>query len=546
MQTTLDPLTFTNNAYAITIGKTTNLTSVSRNFRYPSEFQVPPDSRDFITPTNPFTRFAYLYVEYFKNIYDWSDSNPLSNESMIVTLYILKGSTLELDSHYSDEWISVFSDFYLFANVICLFWDRFSPGTAGGRWSSQGVVNNGTGCLTSHITGDFAIFMDGRTADGYGLVEAATHWEREVWVSNCIGCGDESNLTVVAVLGMLLFALILLILLTYTLDESQRTQLAQNKATAVKSRYYFDGNGITSPLSIDDPVAYQFSEGQGPASTMFYHETFTRPQRLQCFIALLMGLLAVNAAVHSHPGTIQEAQDRAPGDGEGPPPAFAGGEAEFVITGLLSGLLVFPIFCGLVMMFNLRPAQVKKRLIKRAYSTKEIDKLNEQRQRLANHCLSTIHRPSSARTMLPPPGYMANPPPVSGTPGNTTLLSLPAPLPLPVLPPGMVGAQQHLQLPPMPGPGLGANLALPADASMGGTSQLPMRSLPGTGEAPDSTVGDHEMPALPHPHYVEDAKHTMAPELPGSIRQPAGGPGFGTPGGGTPPGIPGQLWLSCF
>ena len=24
------------------------------------------------------------------------------------------------------------------------------------------------------------------------------------------------------------------------------------------------------------------------------------------------------------------------------------------------------------------------------------------------------------------------------------------------------------------------------------------------------TVGDHEMPALPHPHYVEDAKHTMA------------------------------------
>ena len=29
---------------------------------------------------------------------------------------------------------------------------------------------------------------------------------------------------------MLLFALILLILLTYTLDESARTQLAQNKA----------------------------------------------------------------------------------------------------------------------------------------------------------------------------------------------------------------------------------------------------------------------------------------------------------------------------
>eukprot|EP00434_Breviolum_minutum_P005263 symbB.v1.2.004638.t1/scaffold265.1/size247395/1 len=459
MQTALDPLTFSTSAYAITIGKTTNLTSVNPSFAYPEAFQVPPDSRDFITPTNPFTRFAYIYVEYFQNVYDWSDSNPYSTENQLVTLYVLKGSTLELDEATSTDWIRVFADRSLLANVVCLWWDRFAPGTAGGRWSSQGVVNDDTGCITSHITGDFAIFMDGRTFSGYGFVEAATHWEREVWVSNCIGCGDESNLTVVAVLGMLLFALILLILLTYTLDESQRTQLAQNK---VKSRYYYDGNGITSPLSIDDPVAYHFSEGpllmlwlgtlwnvakrdHALLSTMFYHETFTRPQRLQCFIALLTGLLAVNAAVHSHPGSIQEAQEG----------------WEFVITGLLSGLLVFPIFCGLVMMFNLRPAQVKKRLIKRAYSTKEIDKLNEQRQRLANQS-----------TMLPPPGYMANPPPVSGTPGNTTLLSLPAPLPLPVLPPGMVGTHQHLQLPPAV-PGLGANLALPAVPGMSGRLPLP-------------------------------------------------------------------------
>lgn len=73
------------------------------------------------------------------------------------------------------------------------------------------------------------------------------------------------------------------------------------------------------------------------------------------------------------------------------------------------------------------------------------------------------------------------------------------------------------------------------DASMGGTSQLPMRSLPGTGEAPDSYMADHEMHALPDPHVLEDAKHTMAPELPGSIGRGPPGPGFGTPGGsGTP------------
>ncbi|CAE7270334.1 unnamed protein product [Symbiodinium sp. CCMP2592] len=298
MQTTLNPVTsrprcggftFDSSAFTITIGKTTNLSSVMPQFVFPAAFQVPPDSRDFPTATNPFTRFAFLFIEYTRNIYDWSDSNPPSSESKIITVHVLKGSTLELDNESSEEWIRVYADTSLFSNVVCLFWDRFAPGTAGGAWSSTGVVNDDTGCITSHLT-DFGIFMDGRVFNGYGLVEAAQEWEREVWVSNCVGCGGESNLTVVAVLGMLLFALILLILLTYTLDESMRTQLSQNK---VKSRYYFDGNGITTPLSIDDPIAYKFAEGalvmlwlgtlwnvakrdHALISTMFYHETFTR------------------------------------------------------------------------------------------------------------------------------------------------------------------------------------------------------------------------------------------------------------------------------
>jgi len=37
-----------------------------------------------------------------------------------------------------------------------------------------------TGDTRSHITGDFGVFMDGRVFSGYGLVEAATQWEREV------------------------------------------------------------------------------------------------------------------------------------------------------------------------------------------------------------------------------------------------------------------------------------------------------------------------------------------------------------------------------
>ena len=65
----------------------------------------------------------------------------------------LQGSTLELDEAMSAEWIrlgcpvkscpkelsalpqGVFADLSLMSNVVCLFWDRFAAGTAGGKWS---------------------------------------------------------------------------------------------------------------------------------------------------------------------------------------------------------------------------------------------------------------------------------------------------------------------------------------------------------------------------------------------------------------------------
>merc|ERR1719262_533124 len=98
-------------------------------------------------------------------------------------------------------------------------------------------------------------------------------------------------------------------------------------------------------------------------SPVFYHETFTRPQRLLCIIALLMGLMAINATVQSHPGMLQEAQ-------------------EYIIPGVLSGLLLYPVYCGLILMFNMRPASVKRKLIKRHYPTHEVDLVAQQRKKL--------------------------------------------------------------------------------------------------------------------------------------------------------------------
>ena len=56
--------------------------------------------------------------------------------------------------------IRIFADMDLYASMICLFWDRTLPRTAGGGWSPRGLLNDGRGCLTTHLS-DIGLFLDG-------------------------------------------------------------------------------------------------------------------------------------------------------------------------------------------------------------------------------------------------------------------------------------------------------------------------------------------------------------------------------------------------
>lgn len=468
-----EPLVFESAAYTMTIGKTTNLSAVHSAFVFPKEFQVPPDSPDEPTRESNVTGFAFMYIEYKKNIYDWSDSNPPSNESMLITLIVMKANTDDLEVRKTPNPIRIFADKVLFSNAICLYWDRFAAKTVGGQWSTQGVVNNGTGCITTHLS-DIAVFMDGRAYSGTDLVDAASDWEREVWESTCIGCGSEMNLFVIVVLGCVLFMNLFLVLLGYVLDETQRSEMKKNRVT---SRYYYDGDGLEKPLNVDDPIAYSERHNlfllcgrtmvnvtlreHAVISTFFYRETFSRPQRVWCFASLLTGLMGINAIVHGNPG-------------------YVGQMRQYVITGILSGLLMYPVFCGLLLMFNMRPASVKRRLIKKAYSTREIDLLTEQRQKLAHQS-----------ALRPAPNYMALPPPPPGSiPGQTTLLSVPAPLPLPPLPSGGTGALGVPALPP------------PTQTAGGGSGMLALPALPGM---------TANLPLPPPPKYPPPPKNAKVP-----------------------------------
>eukprot|EP00418_Pyrodinium_bahamense_P043166 CAMPEP_0179193830 /NCGR_PEP_ID=MMETSP0796-20121207/96328_1 /TAXON_ID=73915 /ORGANISM="Pyrodinium bahamense, Strain pbaha01" /LENGTH=800 /DNA_ID=CAMNT_0020898145 /DNA_START=8 /DNA_END=2410 /DNA_ORIENTATION=+ len=128
----------------------------------------------------------------------------------------------------------------------------------------------------------------------------------------------------------------------------------------------------------------------------------------------------------------------------------------------------------------MRPASVKRRLIKKAYSTREIDLLTEQRQKLAHQS-----------ALRPAPNYMALPPPPPGSiPGQTTLLSVPAPLPLPPLPSGGTGALGVPALPP------------PTQTAGGGSGMLALPALPGM---------TANLPLPPPPKYPPPPKNAKVP-----------------------------------
>eukprot|EP00929_Paragymnodinium_shiwhaense_P022172 TRINITY_DN14238_c0_g1_i1.p1 TRINITY_DN14238_c0_g1~~TRINITY_DN14238_c0_g1_i1.p1 ORF type:complete len:2889 (-),score=719.16 TRINITY_DN14238_c0_g1_i1:210-8876(-) len=466
-------LVFPSSTYTMYIGKTTNLANVHSSFIFPKAFQLPGDSAG---------GWGWAYIEYKTNIYYWAKSNPPSPQNMLITLNVMQQNGLDLDERTTPDPINVFADMPLFANTLCLYWDRFVPNTPGGGWSSQGVINNGTGCITSHLT-DIAIFIDGSVHSGTTVIDIQAKWDREIWETSCIGCGEE-NFVVVAVLGMILFVNLLFIMLGFVVDGSKRAEMIKKKQ---HSHYHFDGDGINSKRNLDDPIPYGYTSNpvtlclgtlmnvtkreHAVISIFFYNENFTRAQRLQCLTALLSGLLALNAAVHSHPGYYQEAR-------------------EWIISGCLSGFLIFPIYCGLILMFNMRPRPVKKRLIKRATNTKEIDNLREQREALARQTM-----------MMPRPGQGGAMPGLGQhQPGATTALSLPAPLPLPPLPNNVVGgtwgATGAAALPPLPTAG-GFDIA-PGLTGLGG--QLALPALPGM---------TANMPLPPPPRYPPPPKNAL-------------------------------------
>eukprot|EP00927_Polykrikos_kofoidii_P024628 TRINITY_DN22363_c0_g1_i1.p1 TRINITY_DN22363_c0_g1~~TRINITY_DN22363_c0_g1_i1.p1 ORF type:complete len:2052 (-),score=246.12 TRINITY_DN22363_c0_g1_i1:505-6537(-) len=482
------PLRFVTPGFIIYLGKTKNLSDVNPAFIFPDKYAVPPGVG------GSDEGFSFVFLEYMKNIYGWSTSAPPGNRSQIITLLVMKASTTELPVKNEAEPIRVFADLALFSSALCMYWDRFAPNTAGGAWSTRGVLNDGDGgCLTTHLS-DIGLFIDGRAPEVVRVGSAKSYFLEE---TEDVGM----NIPQALILGFFLAIITICALWGFIRDELAREALRMGKS---QRNFNLDGDGLTSPLSVNDPIAYDYVKSRNTflaitfwhvvqrdhalLSPLFYNEKFTRPQRVLCVGVLVTGVFAINAAIYGlpHDGLLSQKQ--------------------FVASGVVSGLLAFPVFVIMSHMFSTRPFAAQKSLIKRRTERDQMDAIMKMKNQIEHE--SSL-RPGKYPPALPPstmpsfagggtllalspaeqltPANQALPNPVpTATSSSLGMLTAGVPSSLPTLPVAGLPTLPALQGPPSMRPSLSGTLG-----STGGLAGLPhlpplpqLKALPGTGSRP--------------------------------------------------------------
>jgi hypothetical protein len=227
MTTSAPPMVFDTPGFVLYMAKTRNLSSVNPAFVFPEKYIMPPTAPDIPTIDNPNVfAYSYLFLEYKKNVYGWSRSSPPGNETRIITLLIMRATTTEVQIVNESYPIRVFSDMNVYSSGLCVSWDRFYPDTAGGAWNPKGLLNNGDGCLTTHLS-DIGLFIDGRPAELFKVGSAASYYlDIIVDVGTKFGDKDKSiGQNSMAILGLLLLMGLILGLWGYIQDELVRDKI---------------------------------------------------------------------------------------------------------------------------------------------------------------------------------------------------------------------------------------------------------------------------------------------------------------------------------
>jgi hypothetical protein len=222
-------------------GQTTNLSSVHPGFQFPEKYAVGPEAAAAdckITASTPVLPFAFLYFEYDNNPYYWADSNPPGRDPNMMVITLLAFNCLGELLNIKNENIPlrVFAEYDLFATATCAFWDRFWPDTVGGAWSTRGTINDGHGCLTTHLS-DIAVFLDGHPATELLSVESVT--------IKLVDQVVRQNMIVLVSVAFVILLNFILGVYSFKQDEDIKDEIRLGKKK--RQEYFLDGDGITAP-----------------------------------------------------------------------------------------------------------------------------------------------------------------------------------------------------------------------------------------------------------------------------------------------------------
>jgi hypothetical protein len=230
------PVVFETEQFTLTVGKTTDMSSALSAFKFPNSFTVPKSSPDVPTENNPVTGFSFMYVQYKTDPFSWAinaEDNPIA--SSVVTLRVMKADpSMPLVFSPAEKPIRLFADQRLPASGTC---KRFEIDEL--SWTGKGAVNDDQGCLVTR-PGTFAIFVD-------PSFPSANRSEPVNVVNSKASMDLNLNLFPIGTLiGMILLHAVFMLWGHY----KDRGQIDPPKFILL------DGDGINSPTSIDDPIAY--------------------------------------------------------------------------------------------------------------------------------------------------------------------------------------------------------------------------------------------------------------------------------------------------
>lgn len=221
------PVVFNTTFFRITVGKTTDMNSTLPSLEFPRSFTVPNNSPDSPSAENPVTGFSFMFVEHF--------SNPFSVDSgSFISVSVMKANPdIPLVVSSTAPPIRIFANQDLFPSHRCLGW-------SGDAWSGSGAVNDARGCLVSKF-GDFGLFLDTTAVLANETVSSAV--------------GDDSfssNRFDLSVSAIAVFVALALVHAALAAWARHMDKVTEDAPTTI----HLDGDGISTPLSIDDPIPY--------------------------------------------------------------------------------------------------------------------------------------------------------------------------------------------------------------------------------------------------------------------------------------------------